>query len=77
MSGESADEVSGGYRWFFQPEVQRASAFPWVAALARPGVAGPGVVPDEMFAPGLAAHLDLPSGGWTSTSRTAGSPSGG
>jgi asparagine synthase (glutamine-hydrolysing) len=60
LSGESADEVFGGYRWFFQPEVQRARAFPWVAALSMPGVAGPGMVPDSMFAPGLAARLDLP-----------------
>lgn len=60
LSGESADEVFGGYRWFFQPEVQRARAFPWVAALSMPGVAGPGMVPDAMFTPDLVGHLDLP-----------------
>lgn len=32
LSGESADEVFGGYRWFHEPEVQRADMFPWMAA---------------------------------------------
>jgi asparagine synthase (glutamine-hydrolysing) len=32
LSGESADEVFGGYRWFHEPEVQRANMFPWMAA---------------------------------------------
>jgi asparagine synthase (glutamine-hydrolysing) len=34
LSGESADEVFGGYRWFHQPEVQQADMFPWMAAIA-------------------------------------------
>lgn len=33
LSGESADEVFGGYRWFHQPEVQQADMFPWMAAV--------------------------------------------
>ncbi|GAB2755849.1 asparagine synthase (glutamine-hydrolyzing) [Salinifilum aidingensis] len=32
LSGESADEVFGGYRWFHDPRVQRAETFPWMAA---------------------------------------------
>lgn len=34
LSGESADEIFGGYRWFHQPEVQTADTFPWMAYLA-------------------------------------------
>ncbi|MCC5697555.1 asparagine synthase C-terminal domain-containing protein, partial [Klebsiella pneumoniae] len=32
LSGESADEVFGGYKWFHDPEVQRANTFPWLGA---------------------------------------------
>ncbi|WP_370942224.1 asparagine synthase (glutamine-hydrolyzing) [Amycolatopsis sp. cg5] len=35
LSGEAADELFGGYRWFHQPEVQRADTFPWIAGLSR------------------------------------------
>jgi asparagine synthase (glutamine-hydrolysing) len=31
LSGESADEVFGGYRQFHDPRVQRAHAYPWIA----------------------------------------------
>ena len=31
LSGESADEVFGGYRWFFDPTAQQAETFPWMA----------------------------------------------
>jgi asparagine synthase (glutamine-hydrolysing) len=31
LSGESADEVFGGYLQFHDPKVQRADAFPWIA----------------------------------------------
>jgi len=30
LSGESADEVFGGYKQFFDPEAQRANTFPWL-----------------------------------------------
>ncbi len=30
LSGESADEVFGGYQQFFDPEAQRATTFPWL-----------------------------------------------
>jgi asparagine synthase (glutamine-hydrolysing) len=30
LSGESADEVFGGYTWFFQPEAIKGSSFPWM-----------------------------------------------
>src|SRR5919206_764248 len=32
LSGESADEVFGGYRWFHDPEAVNADTFPWLAA---------------------------------------------
>jgi asparagine synthase (glutamine-hydrolysing) len=35
LSGESADEVFGGYRQFFDPEARRAATFPWLALIAR------------------------------------------
>ena len=31
LSGESADEVLGGYRWFSDPTAQQAETFPWMA----------------------------------------------
>ena len=31
LSGESADEIFGGYRQFHDPKVQQADAFPWLA----------------------------------------------
>jgi asparagine synthase (glutamine-hydrolysing) len=31
LSGEAADEVFGGYRWFHVPKVQQADTFPWLA----------------------------------------------
>jgi asparagine synthase (glutamine-hydrolysing) len=30
LSGESADEVFGGYKQFFDPKVQQANEFPWL-----------------------------------------------
>jgi asparagine synthase (glutamine-hydrolysing) len=54
LSGESADEIFGGYRWFHDPQVQRAHAFPWIA------------MPDDhledagaIFTPEVRATLDL------------------
>jgi asparagine synthase (glutamine-hydrolysing) len=32
LSGEAADEVFGGYRWFHDPTVQQADTFPWIAS---------------------------------------------
>jgi asparagine synthase (glutamine-hydrolysing) len=57
LSGESADEVFGGYAWFHRPEIQRAQAFPWIAASAA---AGPAAQPEGLLAPGLAERADLP-----------------
>jgi asparagine synthase (glutamine-hydrolysing) len=56
LSGESADEVFGGYRWFHQPEVQRANMFPWVAGMV---VSAPNNQPSGAIDPGLMSTLDL------------------
>jgi len=39
LSGESADEIFGGYRQFHDPAVQQTDAFPWIAI-------GDSVIPD-------------------------------
>ncbi|NYI66619.1 asparagine synthase (glutamine-hydrolyzing) [Spelaeicoccus albus] len=31
LSGESADEVFGGYKWFFNDEARKGETFPWMA----------------------------------------------
>jgi len=54
LSGESADEVFGGYQWFFDPESQRAHTFPWLVGVA--GFFGD----TSILAPGLTEALDLP-----------------
>jgi asparagine synthase (glutamine-hydrolysing) len=36
LSGESADEIFGGYKHMHIPEIQRASAFPWIAVSVGP-----------------------------------------
>jgi asparagine synthase (glutamine-hydrolysing) len=59
LSGESADEVFGGYRWFHQPEVQRADFFPWmVGANTMVGSEGER---GTMIEPGLLSAMDLPN----------------
>ncbi|MFI8171506.1 asparagine synthase (glutamine-hydrolyzing) [Streptomyces sp. NPDC085931] len=35
LSGESADEVFGGYRQFFDEDARTAGTFPWLVSLAR------------------------------------------
>lgn len=56
LSGEAADEVFGGYKWFHDPEVQRADTFPWVAAARIMGVDA-----TAMLNADLLADLDLAS----------------
>ncbi|GAB2963052.1 asparagine synthase (glutamine-hydrolyzing) [Saccharothrix stipae] len=36
LSGESADEIFGGYRHMHDPAIQRARAFPWIAVSVGP-----------------------------------------
>jgi asparagine synthase (glutamine-hydrolysing) len=62
LSGESADEVFGGYAWFHDERAVNADTFPWLAAL-RSRAAGDGDGDAEMTVglldPDLAALLDL------------------
>ncbi|QFZ24434.1 asparagine synthase (glutamine-hydrolyzing) [Saccharothrix syringae] len=51
LSGESADEVFGGYRWFHDGSAQ-ADTFPWIAFLSSVPRTSP-------FEPGLLARLGL------------------
>ncbi len=37
LSGESADEVFGGYAWFHEPRIVAAPTFPWMAMLRLRG----------------------------------------
>jgi asparagine synthase (glutamine-hydrolysing) len=55
LSGESADEVFGGYQQFFDPEAQRARTFPWLVRFARHFGDD-----NSILTPGLAEALDLP-----------------
>ena len=55
LSGESADEVFGGYQWFFDEEARRASTFPWLTRFRRLS-GGDG----SFLQPELTRALDLP-----------------
>ena len=55
LSGESADEVFGGYQQFFDPEVQRAHTFPWLLRFSQDFGSD-----NNILAPGLRETLDLP-----------------
>ncbi|MFI6078770.1 asparagine synthase (glutamine-hydrolyzing) [Actinoplanes sp. NPDC051343] len=55
LSGESADEVFGGYRWFHDPVAVAADTFPWVTAVRSRTETDAG-----LFAPDIEAKLDLP-----------------
>ncbi len=35
LSGESADEIFAGYRWFHEPALRDADTFPWMAAMPK------------------------------------------
>jgi len=54
LSGESADEIFGGYRQFHDPAVQKTDAFPWIAIGNSPLDGA-----SEMLTPALRSVLDL------------------
>ncbi|MEV4611448.1 asparagine synthase (glutamine-hydrolyzing) [Kitasatospora sp. NPDC049258] len=60
LSGESADELFGGYPWFHRPEVVAAPTFPWVAAMGQMAGAG-SLGPTALLSPDLLKALDLGS----------------
>lgn len=53
LSGESADEVFGGYAWFHRPEAVQSSTFPWLVVMMQKQR------PDDLFDPQLREHLDV------------------
>ncbi|MFD7337884.1 asparagine synthase (glutamine-hydrolyzing) [Streptomyces violascens] len=53
LSGESADEVFGGYAWFHLPEAVNAATFPWLVVMMRHQR------PDDLFDPALRRQLDV------------------
>ncbi|MFD0772482.1 asparagine synthase (glutamine-hydrolyzing) [Streptomonospora algeriensis] len=55
LSGESADEVFGGYPWFHTPEALQADTFPWLASPTKALFDGKG-----LFASSLLNELDMP-----------------
>ncbi|MEU8174007.1 asparagine synthase (glutamine-hydrolyzing) [Microbispora hainanensis] len=57
LSGESADEVFGGYRWFHDPEAVNAGTFPWLAMQGQIGLSTRG----EFLNEDLLRKLDLPA----------------
>ncbi|GAA2271887.1 MULTISPECIES: asparagine synthase (glutamine-hydrolyzing) [Kitasatospora] len=59
LSGESADELFGGYPWFHDPALIATDAFPWITSMAE--ISGPSTRPgDGLLSPDLVARLDLP-----------------
>nr|WP_151119391.1 asparagine synthase (glutamine-hydrolyzing) [Hypericibacter adhaerens] len=54
LSGESADEVFGGYSWFHDPQTVNAGTFPWIAANISKAFDG-----TQVLDPGLRERLDL------------------
>ena len=56
LSGESADEVFGGYRWFHDAAAH-ADTFPWLAALGHPEARPL----HTLFTDELVSSLDIPS----------------
>jgi asparagine synthase (glutamine-hydrolysing) len=54
LSGEAADEVFGGYRWFHDPACVHADTFPWLGSRARSKTTV------RYLDPGLLKKLDLP-----------------
>ncbi|MER7584813.1 asparagine synthase (glutamine-hydrolyzing) [Kitasatospora sp. NPDC097691] len=58
LSGESADELFGGYRWFHDPRTVATEDFPWAAGLTH--IAGLGSGPREQLLDAeLLRKLDL------------------
>jgi len=58
LSGESADEVFGGYPWFFHPEAVSADMFPWLVSFRAAGSAQTYVSPEILATANPMAYLD-------------------
>jgi asparagine synthase (glutamine-hydrolysing) len=60
LSGESADEVFGGYRWFHDADAVAADTFPWLAAMTD-SLRADADNGANLLDAGLSEHLDLPA----------------
>src|SRR5699024_2624807 len=58
-SGEAADELFAGYRWFHDEHLRNADTFPWLADAERT-FAGEGTAATTLLSPQLWKQLDLP-----------------
>lgn len=59
LSGESADEVFGGYPWFYIPAALNGQTFPWTGAVMGRGEAALAwMSPDLLQSVRVTAHLD-------------------
>ncbi|HDT1677224.1 TPA: asparagine synthase (glutamine-hydrolyzing) [Enterobacter hormaechei subsp. steigerwaltii] len=56
LSGESADEVFGGYRWFHDPDAIAAQTFPWLTSVTGKYFDG-----KTLFSPDLLKGLEMDS----------------
>ncbi|WP_437766458.1 asparagine synthase (glutamine-hydrolyzing) [Sorangium sp. So ce281] len=56
LSGESADEIFGGYLWFHDPDTVAAETFPWIAM--RMKIQGASAAA-QLLSPALLAQIDL------------------
>jgi asparagine synthase (glutamine-hydrolysing) len=59
LTGESADEVFGGYRWFHDADRVDAATFPWLAMFGHIVDDGPDSA-SSLLDPGLLKQLNLP-----------------
>jgi asparagine synthase (glutamine-hydrolysing) len=58
LSGESADEVFGGYAWFHDPDAVAADTFPWMSMVRRPAAGRNGLL-GSILRPELDRGLSL------------------
>ena len=59
LSGESADEVFGGYSWFHDEKVVNTDGFPWLGSVRRGFSGDSGTEPEALLAPGLLTKFDI------------------
>jgi len=59
LSGESADEVFGGYSWFHDEKVVNTDTFPWLAAIRRGFSGDSSTEPESLLAPGVLTGIDI------------------
>ena len=58
LSGEAADEVFGGYPWFFNPEAVGAEMFPWLVSFRAAGSAPSYFSPELLATANPLSYLD-------------------